>query len=591
MKSVKYIIIVILNLTPYSIFTQNWQTTGGNNQRNGLSEITGPANVTSAYWSVNSSNVSLWGNSVYSYSDKFVTARVTFSPYYKSIVELRNVNSGSLIWQKQINDSSIMYAVGFTEDAVYAHDYKTGILYALKISNGDVKWSTPSYMFPGNTGLLYACDGDPIDKGRRINKNNGQARWTNNYIIPVGPDGGFCVYGNTYYHWTGSIVTPKTLIAIDINTGITKYTSQSLPGDGDQENDLCIGPDGTIYITRDGGALYAFRDNGTAFQQLWSNPNGVIVKGVGKDGYLYGSNVGSNRIVRLNPANGNIVDSAQTLIPLGYMAVGADSTIYVSTGETGNGKYIAFTPDLQTIIWQLSATYNYYSGPSLSKDGIFIAVGAGTEIKAFKTSASLKPVADFSASRTILMANVDTMTLFDQSSFIPTSWSWSIPGSSSPVSTQQNPSNISYSAVGTYPVTLAAFNSNGNDTMIKSCYITVIPYIGIQQISGDIPKDFKLYQNYPNPFNPSTKIRFSIPSVRAQYTRLPNGQVEPIQLIVYDVLGCEIKTLINKELKPGTYEIDFDGTNFPGGVYFYRLSVNKGSVQVYTETKKCILIK
>ena len=269
MRTLILVFSMLIFLTSASI-SQNWITTGGNLQRSGLSEITGPNSVTSTYWSVNSTNNTAWGNSIYSYGDKFVTSRIVLSPYTGKI-ELRNINTGTLIWEKMINSSSRMYAVGFTEDAVYVHDYNSATLYALNISDGSVKWQVASDMFPGNTGLLFACDGDPIDKGRRINKNTGVARWTNNYIIPVGPDGGFCIYGNTYYHWTGSIVTPKKLIAIDVNTGVTRYTSADLPGDGDQENDLCIGPNGTIYICRDGGSLYAFQDNGSAFVQLWSH--------------------------------------------------------------------------------------------------------------------------------------------------------------------------------------------------------------------------------------------------------------------------------------------------------------------------------
>ena len=396
-----YLLFIFIIITPYINYSQNWQTTGGNNQRNGISKITGPANLNTSYWTVNSINSTIWGNSVYSFNDKFVTSRVIFSPSYRSKLELRNINTGALIWEKQIADTSIMYAVGFTEDAVYTYDYKTGILYALNIADGSVKWQTPSYMFPGNTGLLYACNGDPIDKGRRINKYTGVAKWTNNYIIPVGPDGGFALYGNTYYHWTGSIATPKQLIAIDINTGVTKYLSASLPGDGDQENDLCIGPDGTIYICRDGGNLYAFQDNGTGFVQLWTRSPGVVVRGVGKDGTLYASNcndpsqVANSTTIRLDPANGNFMDSTANRTQLVYFASGADSTIYISTGETSGGRYIAFTPNLQTIKWQLNTPYNYYSGPSLSRDGIFISVGAGTEIKAYKPSGSFKACCRF----------------------------------------------------------------------------------------------------------------------------------------------------------------------------------------------------
>ena len=560
------------------LYSQNWITTGGNLQRNGLSEITGPNSVAGTFWSVNSTNNTAWGNSIYTYGDKFVTSRIVLSPYTGKI-ELRNINTGALIWEKMINSTSRMYAVGFTEDAVYAHDYLSGILYALNISDGSVKWSIASDMFPGNTGLLFACDGDPIDKGRRINKNTGVARWTNNYIIPVAPDGGFCIYGNTYYHWTGSVVTPKKLIAIDVNTGVTKYTSADLPGDGDQENDLCIGPNGTIYICRDGGALYAFQDNGTAFVQLWSHTPGYVVKGVGKDGSLYASNINdpsqfaNSNIYRLDPANGNILDSAQIRTPLAYMSVGADSTIIVTTAETGNGRYVAFTPNLQTVKWTLNVPYNYYSGSSLGQNGIFITAGAGTEIKAYKTNYSIKPVADFKANKTSGTV-FDTISFTDQSSYNPTSWLWLFPGSSTPSSTQQNPGVIMYLAGGTYPVTLIASNSFGNDTLVRTCYITIEPYLGIQQTGNGIPGKFSLKQNYPNPFNPMTKLNFQLP--KSGFTRL----------VISDVTGKTISILVNEELNAGTYEVDWDASEYSSGVYFYTLTSDD-----FRETKKMLMIK
>ena len=573
------LLIIVLSFLPSSnIYSQNWVTTGGNVQRNGISKITGPNSVTSTYWSINSTNSTAWGNSIYSFGDKFVTSRIVLSPYTGKI-ELRNINTGALIWEKMINSSSRMYAVGFNEDAVYAHDYFTGILYALNISDGSVKWQIASDMFPGNTGLLFTCDGDPVDKGRRINKNTGIARWTNSYIIPVGPDGGYCIYGNTFYHWTGSIVTPKKLIAIDLTTGVTKYTSADLPGDGDQENDLCIGPDGTIYICRDGGSLFAFKDNGTAFVQQWVHTPGYVVKGVGKDGTLYASNINdpsqfaNSNIFRLDPANGNMLDSAVTRTPLAYFAVGADSTIYVSTAETGNGRYVAFSPNLQTVKWSLNVSYNYYSGPSLSKDGIFITTGSGTEIKAYKTNYTIKPVTDFKGSKNLIAVN-ELITFTDQSSFAPSSWSWQFPGSNTPISNQQNPSNISYSAPGVYPVTLVASNAFGLDTLIKSCYITVQNETGISNTGNEIPAEFSLSQNYPNPFNPITHFEFRI------------ADFGIVNLTIYDASGRKIEILVNDDLKAGTYEVDWDASNFSSGVYFYTLKSDN-----FKQTKKMLLIK
>lgn len=577
MKQFIYFLILFLTFT-INITAQNWITTGGNLQRNGLSKITGPNSVSSPLWTVTSPTSTAWGNSIYTYGDKFVNSRIILSPYTGK-VELRNINTGALIWEKMINASSRMYAVGFTEDAVYAHDYNTGILYALNITDGSVRWSITSDMFPGNTGLMYACDGDPVDRGRRINKNTGVARWTNNYIIPVGPDGGFCIYGNTYYHWTGSIVTPKKLIAIDMNTGVTKYTSADLPGDGDQENDLCIGPDGTIYICRDGGNLFAFKDNGTTFVQQWVHTPGYVVKGVGKDGSLYASNINdpsqfaNSNIYRLDPANGNILDSAQTRTPLAYMSVGADSTIIVCTGETGNGRYVAFTPNLQTIKWQLNVPYNYYSGSNLGQNGIFIACGSGTEIKAYKSTYTIKPVADFKASKNFILT-IDTISFSDQSSFNPTSWLWQFPGSNTPSSAQQNPAGIIYSTPGTYPVTLISSNSSGTDTLVKTCYITVNPFFGIQQTGNGIPDKFSLSQNYPNPFNPLTHINFSIPK---------SGYVE---LAVFDINGKIIELIVNGELSAGNYQYEWDASYYSSGIYFY--TIRYGNI---TETKKMLLIK
>jgi photosystem II stability/assembly factor-like uncharacterized protein len=90
---------------------------------------------------------------------------------------------------------------------------------------------------------------------------------------------------------------------------------------------------------------------------------------------------------------------------------------------------------------------------------------------------------------------------------------------------------------------------------------------------------FKLNQNYPNPFNPETIISFSIPAVHNKNTQL-------VKLQVFDILGCEITTLINKEMPAGTYEIHWDGTNYPSGIYMYRLIVGN-----YSDTKSMILLR
>ncbi len=93
---------------------------------------------------------------------------------------------------------------------------------------------------------------------------------------------------------------------------------------------------------------------------------------------------------------------------------------------------------------------------------------------------------------------------------------------------------------------------------------------------------FSLEQNYPNPFNPSTIIRYSIPSVIASVEK----QSQLVTLKVFDVLGNEIATLVNEEKPVGKYEVEFNASDLPSGVYFYRLKAG-----TFLETKKMLLIK
>lgn len=95
-----------------------------------------------------------------------------------------------------------------------------------------------------------------------------------------------------------------------------------------------------------------------------------------------------------------------------------------------------------------------------------------------------------------------------------------------------------------------------------------------------IAKDFKLFQNYPNPFNPTTKIKFSIPSYGI------NKQSEKITLRIYDILGKEIKTLVNNKLRPGIYEVEFNASCLASGVYIYKLTSSS-----FVDTKQMLLVK
>jgi hypothetical protein len=108
---------------------------------------------------------------------------------------------------------------------------------------------------------------------------------------------------------------------------------------------------------------------------------------------------------------------------------------------------------------------------------------------------------------------------------------------------------------------------------------------GIVQQGDASPTAFSLFQNYPNPFNPSTKIKFFIPA--SVGTRHPDqsGQVA-VSLRVYDVLGREVRTLVNENLQPGSYEVTFDASGLASGLYLYRLQAG-----AFAETKRMIVMR
>ncbi len=116
--------------------------------------------------------------------------------------------------------------------------------------------------------------------------------------------------------------------------------------------------------------------------------------------------------------------------------------------------------------------------------------------------------------------------------------------------------------------------SIGSGTSYDYLTIKYSQLVGIEPHTNEIPNEFSLHQNYPNPFNPVTKIRFSIP------------KNSTVKLAVYDALGKEIETLVNAELRAGTYNADWNASNYSSGIYFYKITAGE-----FSETKKMILIK
>jgi len=129
--------------------------------------------------------------------------------------------------------------------------------------------------------------------------------------------------------------------------------------------------------------------------------------------------------------------------------------------------------------------------------------------------------------------------------------------------TQNNPSSIDF--------TVSIFS---NSHFFWTDSFTVPLITGITENETNLPMEYALRQNYPNPFNPKTTIKYEIP------------ELSFVTLKVYDVLGNEIETLVNKEQPAGQYEIEFNSSSLSSGVYFYKLETEN-----FGETKKMVLLR
>ncbi len=161
-------------------------------------------------------------------------------------------------------------------------------------------------------------------------------------------------------------------------------------------------------------------------------------------------------------------------------------------------------------------------------------------------------------------------------------------GGNDTVRVNQQGNNSTWVLLGTYDlpgdgsvtITVTDEAGSGTGTYVVADAVRIISYdsttTSVESNIGDVPKDFSLLQNYPNPFNPKTIIPYFIPSEFEGF----------VSIKVYNLLGREVATLLDKPMPAGAYEIEFDAADLPSGVYFYKLTAGN-----FIESKKMILLK
>jgi len=131
---------------------------------------------------------------------------------------------------------------------------------------------------------------------------------------------------------------------------------------------------------------------------------------------------------------------------------------------------------------------------------------------------------------------------------------------------------------GLYHYRLRQVDLDGTSHLTGAISINVS---SVTSADESVPRVFQLQQNYPNPFNPATHIPFSV-----RGSGFEGSGSEFTSLKVYDILGREVRTLVNENLQPGSYEVTFDASGLPSGVYLYRLTAGG-----FTATKQMLLLK
>jgi hypothetical protein len=133
-----------------------------------------------------------------------------------------------------------------------------------------------------------------------------------------------------------------------------------------------------------------------------------------------------------------------------------------------------------------------------------------------------------------------------------------------------------------YPGTFVSSFDNNDVARVKQVFCRLSDFVtDVEQKATGVANTFALELNYPNPFNPTTTIKFQIGEVRGQ-----KSEVTHVTLKVFDLLGREVATVVNENLRPGSYEVTFNAEGLASGVYFYRLQAGQ-----FRATRKLMIVR
>lgn len=437
-----------------------------------------------------------------------------------------------------------------------------------------------------NTPLYYNFVGVSSDGGAvasafyqniyLLNGSSGTQTWTFNlstlpYVVNAGPvgitsTGNFIIAtGNpTNATDTGSI------IGFDVSSNVPVWTQK-------------IGPTGTISAQFQG-----IKISGNDSLAIVNTYIAVYVIRTYTGQIIYTGSV--------NPVNNNGTQTAQ--------AISGNGNIIATVNYIGYLRVLQWNGSTYNLLWQHQEPpgtyYNWMTAVDVSNDGSMVAAGTlnfltsstfDGKVKFFNISGGSTPVWTYTGCGD----EVSGVAFSGNGRFLcASSWGDYYTGTANNLLVWKttHPVNLPWYAVSSVGSFFSCSISNDGQTAIGSgkavhartfgsggilynLYIdTSETLVGINNNHNTVISNYSVSQNYPNPFNPSTAINYQIPK---------DGLVK---LSVYDILGREVKELVNEYQKRGEYNVKFDAVDLPSGVYFYKLQSGD-----FTETKKMTLIK
>ena len=419
------------------------------------------------------------------------------------------------------------------------------------------------------TGVIYLFTDSlrkSTDEGNTwITLNIPATIWYDPYPIVVNGAGDIFIQINIPPQWDTYRSTDEG------NSWVTIGADSSIMRDIVFKDNLCIAS-----FWKTGGYLYKSSNNGDDWEIIPTAPTKLYTLFAAKNGKLYGGRIfggsppGNLFTSSDNGINWELVSEFNTLgvydieeNQFGHIFVATGYGVYRSTDD-GNS-------------WQpINSGLNHTPSFKLAVDSLgYIYVGTGLPQMLYGTIQSTIPVELISFSIKQIDDNVhlnwQTATELNNHGFEierkTENNDWRIigfkEGNGTTTKTQFYSFNDENISSGKYQYRLKQIDYDGTFEYSKTVEVEVL-----------VINNFVLQQNYPNPFNPSTIISYRIP-VKSK-----------VVLKVFDVLGNEVATLINEEKSAGSYEVEFDGSEFTSGIYLYKLQAGE-----FVETKKMVFMK